>query len=331
MANPMTIYRDVAALAPLMGKFKAKAAVTVAGRPSGLCGFDGFIDTFVRLQTPDSMAEFGPKVAAAAGIAASYPVRHLGDKFGGNGPLFAAALNDIHAGNIDVTYIGAMGRGEVMPIYQEALRGKTKRLYTLAQPAHTTCLEFTDGKVMLCDMAACAEVTWERVLECVGQSALDAKLKAAAFISAVNWGKLPHAGPIWSNLAARLAKLDRPAKEVFFFMDLAEFETQPFAGDHEPVSNPAFVQPERGVADGRGFWRCLSRPQGCRFRGGTCGVPELSHRGGSHHHSSQRRRCLRQCRRHGLCAGPILPPAADLDGRGRQFWRRLSGRRAPRI
>ena len=229
MANPMTIYRDVAALAPLMGKFKAKAAVTAAGRPSGLCGFDGFIDTFVRLQTPASMAEFGPKVAAAAGIAASYPVRHLGDKFGGNGPLFAAALNDIHAGNIDVTYIGAMGRGEVMPIYQEALRGKTKRLYTLAQPAHTTCLEFTDGKVMLCDMAACAEVTWERVLECVGQSALDAKLKAAAFISAVNWGKLPHAGPIWSNLAARLAKLDRPAKEVFFFMDLAEFETRPLA------------------------------------------------------------------------------------------------------
>ena len=229
MTNPMTIYRDVAALAPLIGKFKAKAAVTAAGRPSGLCGFDGFIDTFVRLQTPASMAEFGPKVAAAAGIAASYPVRHLGDKFGGNGPLFAAALNDIHAGKIDVTYIGAMGRGEVLPIYQEALRGKTKRLYTLAAPAHTTCLEFTDGKVMLCDMATCAEVTWERVLECVGPGALDSELKAAAFISAVNWGKLPHAGPIWSNLAARLAELGRPVKEVFFFMDLAEFETRSLA------------------------------------------------------------------------------------------------------
>jgi hypothetical protein len=82
---------------------------------------------------------------------------------------------------------------------------------------------------MLCDMAACAEVTWERLLECVGQSALDAELQAAAFISAVNWGKLPQAGPIWTNLAARLAELGRPAKEVFFFMDLAEFETRPLA------------------------------------------------------------------------------------------------------
>ena len=198
-------------------------------RPSGLCGFDGFIDTFVRLQFPPSMAEFGSKVAAAAGIAASYPARHLGDKFGGNGPLFATAMYGIHAGAIDVTYIGAMGRGEVLPIYQEALGGKMKHLYTLAAPAHSTCLEFTDGKVMLCDMAACAEVTLERLLECVGQPALDAQLQAARFISAVNWGKLPHAGAIWSYLADRLATLGVPAKEVIFFMDLAEFETRPLA------------------------------------------------------------------------------------------------------
>ena len=228
MAPPITIYRNVAELAATIAEFKTRSAAAQP-RVSGLCGFDGFIDTFVRVQAPGSMAEFGPKVAAAAGIAASYPARHLGDKFGGNGPLFAAAMHDIHAGAVEVTYIGAMGRGEVLPIYQDALGGKLKRLHTLAAPAHTTCLEFTDGKVMLNDMAACGEVTWERLLECVGQSALDAELKAARFISAVNWGKLPHAGTIWSNLAARLAALGVPAKEVFFFMDLAEFETRPRA------------------------------------------------------------------------------------------------------
>ncbi|MCX6868060.1 MAG: hypothetical protein NTV46_17970, partial [Verrucomicrobia bacterium] len=168
MPTPITIYHDVAALTAVIADFKTKVASSVPPRASGICGFDGFIDTFVRLQTPASMAEFGPKVAAAAGIAASYPARHLGDKFGGNGPLFAAAMHDIHAGAIDVTYIGAMGRGEVLPIYQDALGGKMKHLYTLAAPAHSTCLEFTDGKVMLCDMAACADVTWERLLECVG-------------------------------------------------------------------------------------------------------------------------------------------------------------------
>ncbi len=229
MSKTMTIHRDVQSLAPVIREFKARTAVAVPTKFSGLCGFDGFIDTFVRLQTPPSMAELGPKLTAAAGVAASYPVRHLGDKFGGNGPLFAAALNDIYSGQIDVTYIGALGHPEVLPIFQAALGGKTKRLYTLGRAAQTTCLEFTDGKVMLNDMSACAEVTWERLLECVGQAALDAELQKAAFISAVNWGKLPHAGEIWSQLAARLAQLGVPVKKVYYFMDLAEFETRPLA------------------------------------------------------------------------------------------------------
>ncbi|MBC8127504.1 MAG: hypothetical protein H8M99_10230 [Gloeobacteraceae cyanobacterium ES-bin-144] len=236
------IYRDIQSLAEVIPDFKRKITAP-ANRFSGVCGFDGFIDTFVRLEAPASMAEFGPKVAAAAGIAASYPVRQLGEKFGGNGPLFAAALNDIHTGEIDVTYIGAMGRDTVLPIYQAALSEKTKRLYTLAPPAHTTCLEFTDGKVMLCDMRACEEVTWERLLECVGQAALDEELMIASFISAVNWGKLPHAGTIWSNLASRLAELGRTAKEVFLFMDLAEFETRPQADREELLARmPAITR-----------------------------------------------------------------------------------------
>lgn len=228
MTTPITVFRNVAALGNVIDEFKTRVSEP-RPRLSGVCGFDGFIDTFVRLQSPASMAEFGPKVAAAAGIAASYPVRHQGDKFGGNGPLFAAAMHDIHAGLIDVTYIGAMGCGEVLPIYQDALGGKLKRLVTLAAPAQTTCLEFTDGKVMLCDMTACGDVTWERLLECFGEAALDAELRAARFISAVNWGKLPHAGPIWSHLADRLATLGVAAKEVVFFMDLAEFESRPTA------------------------------------------------------------------------------------------------------
>ena len=222
--NPI-IYHDVQSLAPVIEAFKTKTAAASA-RFSGLCGFDGFVDTFVRLQIPPSMAEFGTKVTAAAGIASSYPARHGGDKFGGNGPLFAAALNDIFAGQIDVTYIGALGDNEVLPLFQAALGQKTKRLYTLGRAAHTTCLEFSDGKVMLNDMSTCAEVTWARLLERVSQPVLDEELANADFISAVNWGKLPYAGEIWSQLSARLALLGVAPKKVFYFMDLAEFETR---------------------------------------------------------------------------------------------------------
>lgn len=225
-ATSVTIYRDIAELEGVLARFRLQVAASTPQRRSGICGFDGFIDTFIRLKTPSTMAEFGPKVTAAAGISASYPVRFGGDKFGGNGPLFASALNDIHAGEIDIVYCGALGDGQVLPIYRRALEDKTQHLYTLAAPAQSTCLEFDDGKIMLGDLTTCEEITWERLVTVVGQSTLDGYLRTASFISAVNWGKLPHAGTIWSNLAVRLAELDVPTKSVHYFMDLAEFESR---------------------------------------------------------------------------------------------------------
>jgi len=190
----------------------------------GVIGFDGFIDTFIRMRKPATMEEFGPKVAAAAGIAASYEVTHQGDKFGGNGPLFSAAFYDLLAGKAEITYIGGLGEEEVMPLFAEALESKARRLVSLAEPAHSDCLEFTDGKIMLGDFAPCDRISLERLLEVMGTDSLDEELKQADFISAVNWGKLPNVGEIWSYLASRSAELGRTPKEVPMFMDLAEFE-----------------------------------------------------------------------------------------------------------
>ncbi|MFI5335665.1 MAG: hypothetical protein ACHQ5A_02705, partial [Opitutales bacterium] len=202
----------------------------------GICGFDGFIDTFIRVDSPDTLLEFGRRMIAAAGISASYPVVHGDDKFGGNGPLLACALHDLLSGQAEVTYIGALGDTGVQPIFQRALGPKVKRMYTLADPAHSDCLEFNDGKIMLSDLRACAQVTWPRLLERVGASALDDLLQQGDFIAAVNWGKLVNVGPVWENLAARLRALAVPAKQVLFFMDLAEFEQRPEPDRRELVS-----------------------------------------------------------------------------------------------
>ncbi len=211
-------------LAEELPQYLDQIAAAQAQAPVGIAGFDGFIDTFIHMVQPDKMSEFGPKVAAAAGIATSFPAEHRGDKFGGNGPLIASALHGVHSGEIDLTYIGAMGREEIMEIYREALAGKAKRLVSLADPAHSDCIEFADGKVMLSDLRACEEITWERLLECISESELDEILKRSNFVAAVNWGKLIHVGEIWLNLAKKLQQLGVSAKHVSFFMDLAEFE-----------------------------------------------------------------------------------------------------------
>jgi sugar/nucleoside kinase (ribokinase family) len=221
------IHTSIDSLAAELPAIRKTLQNGLSGPVTGLCGFDGFIDTFIRLESPKSMEEFGPKVAAAAGIATSFPVRHLGDKFGGNGPLFARALHDLNEGHIDLTYIGAVGDKEILPIFHDALSAKMKQVVTLADPAHSDCLEFTDGKIMLGDLSTCSDITWERLLDRMGEDDLDNLLTKVDCISAVNWGKLPHAGEIWLKLAEKLKALGREAKSVPFFMDLAEFEHRP--------------------------------------------------------------------------------------------------------
>ena len=225
MNENRTVYQSLVEYEAYLETFSEKLRKGPEGDGlSGLCGFDGFVDTFIRMRQPASMAAFGPKVAAAAGVAASYSVEHQGDKFGGNGPLFVCALHDLLDGNVELVYAGGIGAGDAEPLFAAALKGKVARMVALAPPAHSDCLEFTDGKVMLGDFRACSEITLARLLEEMGETELDALLEKAAFVSAVNWGKLPHVGEIWSEIPRRLARLGREPKSVPFFMDLAEFE-----------------------------------------------------------------------------------------------------------
>lgn len=218
------IYETIDDLCALLPPFRERLIHPLPSSLSGTVGFDGFVDTFIRLVKPASMAELGPKIAQAAGIAASYAVKHQGDKFGGNGPLFAAALSDLFQNEVELSYIGGIGDGKPEPIFEEALAGKVSHLYPIAPSAHSDCLEFTDGKIMLGDFDACGEVTLERMLASMGQDVLDRKLREAAFISAVNWGKLPNVGEIWTYVADRSRELGLEKKKGLFFMDLAEFE-----------------------------------------------------------------------------------------------------------
>lgn len=226
------VHTKIADLGSAIQNFKEKTKVTK--RTNGIVGFDGFVDSFIRFETPSTMAELGPKITAAAGIAASYFVKSQGEKFGGNGPLLANGLHDILSGEVGISYIGGIGNDKALPIYENALGAKMK-LYTIAPSAVTTCLEFTDGKIMLNDLGPCAEITWDRLIERVGADKVDELVKGADFVAAVNWGKLANVGSIWKNLAARHKALGLPAKKLLFFMDLAEFEQREEADRNEVI------------------------------------------------------------------------------------------------
>lgn len=206
-----------------------RAHATRAGTLHAVVGLDGFVDTIVtpvglRMGqgehfTPiHTITEFGQRVLGAAGKSANIEFYPRLDKLGGNGPIMANALL---AHGTGLTYIGALGTPAVHPVFSDL--AARARVVSLAAPAHTTAVEFSDGKLMLGQMKSLDEITFERWLEVMGQPALVAELAGADLVALVNWTMIPHMTAIFRALLLHVLPVTPKLKTRFFF-DLADPE-----------------------------------------------------------------------------------------------------------
>lgn len=194
-----------------------------------IVGFDGFVDTIVtpvalrsaqgEAFTPiTTISEFAQRILGAAGKSTNIEFYPRMDKLGGNGPIMANAL---HAAGSQLRYIGALGRAVIHPVFQE-FAAKTN-VVSLCDPATTTAVEFTDGKLMLGQMRSLDEITFDRIIEKMGETALAQAFGSADLIALVNWTMIPNMTAIFTGLIETvLPKL--PARDRFFFFDLADPE-----------------------------------------------------------------------------------------------------------
>jgi sugar/nucleoside kinase (ribokinase family) len=200
----------------------------LAGKLS-VVGLDGFVDTIVTpvaLRTAQGEAftpittitEFGQRILGAAGKSTNIEFYPRMDKLGGNGPIMANAL--ISAGG-RLKYIGALGRSAIHPVFQE-FAGRAD-VVSLADPAATTAVEFTDGKLMLGQMRSLDEITFERIVEKIGREGVDQLFAAADLIALVNWTMIPNMTAIFEALVETVLP-SLPARDRIFFFDLADPE-----------------------------------------------------------------------------------------------------------
>jgi len=203
--------------------------------PQAVVGFDGFVDTIVRPvglrrgQGDDftpiaTIAEFGERIAAAAGKSTNLELFPLMDKLGGNGPIMANALL---ASATRVTYIGALGQPQVHLVFAD-MAAHAKAI-SLCASAQTTAIEFADGKVMLGQMRSLDEITYERICAIMGEDALCAELAAAGLIALVNWTMIPNMTAVFAALLERALPRLPAASERIFFFDLADPEKRSVA------------------------------------------------------------------------------------------------------
>jgi len=203
------------------GQLAAKQAVL---------GFDGFVDTIVAPValragqgenfTPiATIADFGQRILGAAGKSTNLEFYPRMEKLGGNGPIMAQALLSQGA---QLTYIGALGRGAIHPAFADFARHAT--IVSLCEPAATTAVEFTDGKLMLGMMRSLDEITPEKISAVMGAEAYRAALAAADLVGVVNWTMIPNLTAVLTDLVTRVLPQVPVRPGRIFFFDLADPE-----------------------------------------------------------------------------------------------------------
>ena len=206
------------------------AARAQSSEKSALVGLDGFVDTIVtpvaqrtgqgEAFTPIStIEEFARRIAGAAGKSTNIEFYPRMEKLGGNGPIMANALL---AAGTRVTYVGALGRHAIHPVFQDF--ASRADVVSLCDAASTTAVEFLDGKLMLGLLSSLDTITLETIDAVMGAQRFRDTLAAADLVALVNWTMIPNMTGILRELVEQvLPALPARAGRIFFF-DLADPE-----------------------------------------------------------------------------------------------------------
>jgi hypothetical protein len=192
-------------------------------------GLDGFVDSIIavvdkresadQFTTIPTLAAFGERIARAAGQSTQAELVIKQVKLGGNGPIMANALA---AAGLRVTSVGNLGHPSVHPAFAELARQAT--VLSIAEPASTDALEFTDGKLMLGKRAALRDVNWENLVQRVGRERLASLFHGSDLIGLQNWTMLPFMTDIWRHVLAEICPSLPATPRRLLFFDLADPE-----------------------------------------------------------------------------------------------------------
>ena len=204
------------------------AGVSRASQMTAFVGLDGFVDEilhvvdkresadkYLRLPT---IAQFGERLAAAAGQSTNVELVSQRTKLGGNGPIMANALAGF---GLKVTYLGNLGYPKLHPAFADF--AQRAEVHSIADPGYTDALEFEDGKIMLGKHQSLKEMNWENIKARFGQDEFTARAGSADLVGFVNWTMLTHMSDIWAAVLKEVCPcMKGPRRKLF--IDLADPE-----------------------------------------------------------------------------------------------------------
>ena len=194
-----------------------------------LMGFDGFVDEVIhvvgkrydneRYERLNYMEEYGRKICDAAGLSFNIEMLPVQRKLGGNGPIMA---NSLAAHGCNITYIGALGKEYVHPVFHE-LTQKVKAV-SISNPGYTDAIEFLDGKIISCKLEPLKDVNWKNIKEKIGVKALAKLIDESDLIGFENWTLVVGTSDIWKHIICEVIPEMETQDRKTLFVDLADPE-----------------------------------------------------------------------------------------------------------
>lgn len=193
-----------------------------------LVGFDGFIDQIVtpvdqrtgpgNQFTPiKTIKQFSQRIQSASGNSTNIELYPKIEKIGGNGPIMANALL---ATGQKTRYIGALGDSSPHPAFTEF--AKKTNATTLCAPGITQALEFSDGKIMFGSMASFDKISYQHIIDTMGEGSFMDAVSRADLIALVNWTMTPNLTNLLNKLIDKLLVTLAPHEGRTFFFDLTD-------------------------------------------------------------------------------------------------------------
>ena len=189
-------------------------------------GFDGFVDTIVRIvkkkkqgKSPSyfrTKEQFGEYIIEKEGSSFSLELEEKSSRIGGNMPILSHALGTLGA---QVNCIGALGYPKTAPIFKKL--SPRCHIYSFADPGISTALEFEDGKILLGQMGELNRLGWKDVKDKLGLDSIVSLFKESQLLCMVNWSEILMSTDVWKGLLQDVfPKLQGMSQAVF--IDLSD-------------------------------------------------------------------------------------------------------------
>lgn len=119
---------------------------------------------------------------------------------------------------VDTVMAGIYGKGELDPIFKPL--EDISQVISLGDPATTHVLEFDDGKILMTDMQAMFDMTWDYMVNAIGKEALVALLAKADMIGLGYWSLMPAFDEIMTEMCAAIPEDGKTRRFFFDFADV---------------------------------------------------------------------------------------------------------------